>query len=186
MVNTLFTCVSQIAVADWSLDNNNSRLNFVTTKKGSVSEIQTFKSLSGNIDAKGHINFSIDLNSVDTAIPIRDERMQEHLFNTAKFPAMTLTATIASDTLSAMTSGTSKVIDIKADINLHGIKATMPASVLVSKLSKGTILVTSYKPVIIKADTFKLTAGIDKLKALAKLPSIDYTVPVSFSLTFNQ
>jgi hypothetical protein len=48
------------------------------------------------------------------------------------------------------------------------------------------MLVTTVQPVIIKAEDFALVAGINKLQALAKLPSIAYTVPVSFVLTFQK
>ena len=36
------------------------------------------------------------------------------------------------------------------------------------------------------SEDFALVAGINKLQALAKLPSIAYTVPVSFVLTFQK
>ena len=40
------------------------------------------------------------------------------------------------------------------------------------------------KPFFIRADAFDVVAGINKLKELASLSSIDYVVPVSFSVTF--
>jgi hypothetical protein len=47
-------------------------------------------------------------------------------------------------------------------------------------------VVTTLQPVIIKAEDFALVAGINKLKSLASLPSIAYSVPVSFVLTFTE
>jgi hypothetical protein len=54
------------------------------------------------------------------------------------------------------------------------------------KLSETNMVVTTQEPVIIKAEDFALVAGINKLKSLAHLPSIAYSVPVSFVLTFTE
>jgi hypothetical protein len=41
-------------------------------------------------------------------------------------------------------------------------------------------------PVIINPADFNLTSGIEKLQALASLPSITHSVPVSFTLTLQK
>ncbi|WP_315980780.1 hypothetical protein [Aliamphritea spongicola] len=48
------------------------------------------------------------------------------------------------------------------------------------------VLASSSQPVVLSAETYGLTAGIDKLKSLAGLDYIGYTVPVSFSLMLEQ
>jgi len=74
------------AWADWTLDNAGSQLSFVTVKAQDVAEVHTFSELSGAVGADGRARVLIQLASVDTLIPIRDERMRDVLFNTELFP----------------------------------------------------------------------------------------------------
>ena len=69
--------------ADWTLDNAGSRLSFVSIKATNVAEVHTFDALSGSVGGDGHARVVIQLASVNTLIPIRDERMREMLFQTA-------------------------------------------------------------------------------------------------------
>jgi len=177
--------ISQLTSANWQLDNAASKLNFVSTKKGTVAEVHTFKQLAGSIDASGHVYLSINLASVDTAIPIRDERMQAHLFESTQFPSLNLSAMIDAEVLAEMPIGTPIQHTLETKVSLHGIQKTLTAEVLITKLNAKDLLVTSYTPLIINAASFKLTAGVDKLRELAKLPSISYAVPVTFTLRFK-
>ena len=70
----------------WVLDNEGSHLSFVTVKAGDLAEAHRFRTLTGKVSINGTAEISIDLASVDTLIPIRDERMREHLFQTVRFP----------------------------------------------------------------------------------------------------
>jgi hypothetical protein len=58
-------------------------LSFVSTKAGAVAEVHRFTSLRGGIDARGNVAIAIFLRSIDTLMPIRDERMRELLFEMA-------------------------------------------------------------------------------------------------------
>ena len=49
----LAACMSLPAQADWYLDNESSRLSFISTKAGNLSEVHRFLTLHGRIDAKG-------------------------------------------------------------------------------------------------------------------------------------
>ena len=98
----LFTGVAQ---AHWSLDNDASSLSFVTVKAEHVAEAHTFDSLSGTIGDDGGVEISIELASVNTMIPIRNERMQEMLFETNLFPDATISGSINLDALTGMDAG---------------------------------------------------------------------------------
>ncbi len=102
------------------LDNDASRLSFVSTKAGSVAEVHRFTSLRGGIDRRGNVAVAIFLQSVDTLIPIRDERMRELLFETATFPAANLTAVIDPAVVAALTPGTVQQVKINAELSIHG------------------------------------------------------------------
>ena len=68
------------ANAAWQLDGERSALSFVSTKAINIAEVHRFGELSGGVDADGMVNVSINLDSVDTAIELRDDRMKEMLF----------------------------------------------------------------------------------------------------------
>jgi polyisoprenoid-binding protein YceI len=174
------------AYSAWKLDSSKSSLTFVSIKKGTIAENHRFKNFSGGINNEGIANLSIDLSSVDTNIAIRDQRMTEHLFETAKFAQANFSVQLNQNEIDTIASGSSKKMLINGSLDLHGQQQSIAVEVLVMKLSDKNMVVTSLQPVIIKAEDFALVAGINKLKSLAHLPSIAYTVPVSFVLTFTE
>jgi len=48
------------------------------------------------------------------------------------------------------------------------------------------VMITSIKPVIINAEDYKLSEGVEMLRSVAKLSSISMAVPVTFSLVFKK
>jgi len=181
-----FLFFTQTAFANWQLDNDNSTLSFITTKKQHVAENHTFKKLSGSIDDKGRVNFVIDLTSVNTNIGIRDTRMQEHLFQVKKYATATFSNQIDMAVINKLATGKNTTTKMAGLIDLHGQQQLVNFEVMIAKLNAEQVLITSLAPVLIKAKDFKLVSGINKLKELAGLPSISYTVPVSFTLTFKK
>ena len=98
------------AAADWTLDNSGSTLSFVTIKATNVAEVHTFGQLTGSVGTDGHARVVIQLASVDTLIPIRDERMREILFKTDLFPTATADARIDLVKYQRMAPSTSEVL----------------------------------------------------------------------------
>ncbi|OXY83023.1 YceI family protein [Oceanimonas doudoroffii] len=176
---------STSALADWQLNNELSRVSFVTVKKESVGEPNHFERVSGTLSDAGRFELTIDLASVESGIPIRNERLEEYLFETGRFPKLTLSADLSGQ-LEALTQGEDRVIETDATLNLHGTEKTLPIAVLVSHKGNGDLVVSSWKPVIVQQDDFGFTAGIDKLQELAGLPSITRTVPVNFVLSLEK
>ncbi|MGJ8692011.1 MAG: YceI family protein [Thalassotalea sp.] len=185
---SLLVCslLSLSASAEWQLNNKDSQLNFISIKKNSIAEVHHFKKLSGSIDKSGAAKLVIALASVETHIPIRNERMQAALFETSTFAKATFTTTIDVAFLSALTTGDSKELMIAGELDLHGSKQKITSQVLVTKKASGEVQVATIKPIIINAIDYSLIDGINKLQKLAKLPSIALAVPVSFQLTFSQ
>ncbi len=174
------------AWAEWTLDNDQSQLSFISVKKGDIAEVHRFDQLDGSVDGKGNVKLVIQLASVDTAIPIRDERMREMLFNTKLFPTAILTARVDAGKVSKLKVGEMMVDALEGQLNLHGEVTPVTAELVVAKLSSDTVLVSSRKPLVLQAGDFKLVEGVEKLREVAGLPSISKAVPVSFVLTFNQ
>lgn len=175
----------QSAMADWQLDNADSQLNFLSTKKAQITETHSFKQLSGTITDLGKVSVEIDLTSVDTLIPIRNERMQEFLFEVNQFAKATISAQLEPSFLKTLESGTVTNLDLNAELSLHGETKPLALSIVVFKDKAGNITAVSRKPVIINSADFKLVDGVNKLQELAGLPSITYAVPVTFSLSFK-
>lgn len=173
------------ALADWQLSNDQSQLSFVSTKAGNIAEIHHFKQLGGGISGN-QANVTIDLASIDSLIPIRDDRMKSMLFEVGKFAQANIDASIDSNVFDAMAIGDSNQISLDASLSLHGETSPITVQTVVTKLSNSRLMVTTWQPVIVNAATFKLVEGVEKLREVAGLPSISQSVPVSFVLVFDK
>ncbi len=178
---------SSIAAANgsWTLDTAASYLNFVTTKNTHNVEVHNFTGLTGDISAAGVATLKIDLASVNTGVAIRDERMRDLLFQTVNHPSATVTLTVPNSLISGLAVGQATTTDIPADLNLHGVNGSISAKVSVQKLSANRVLVQSMSPILIKAGDYALTDGVEALRAIANLASINVSVPVDFALVFD-
>jgi polyisoprenoid-binding protein YceI len=85
---------SSVAAGGYSLNVSESYLNFVTTKNTHVVEAHNFISLGGEINAAGIATLTIDLNTVNTGVSLRDQRMRDLLFEVATYPTATVTVNV--------------------------------------------------------------------------------------------
>ena len=173
------------SLANWQLQNESSKISFVSVKKDTIGEIHHFKSLSGEIKKDGKLSIAIDLTSVETNIPIRNERMQNMLFNTKVFPKLVLNANV-SDELLGLKTGKSNVFSVPATLSLNGIDKDLTIEVFAATTSENSLLVTAMSPVVINARDFNLETGVTALQKVAGLPNIAKAVPVTFVLYFTQ
>lgn len=181
----LLPLVSASALAQWSLDNEASSLSFVTIKADHVAEAHTFDQLSGSLSRSGELSVEILLSSVNTMIPIRNERMQAMLFETNIFPAATVSAEVNVGDLAGMSAGSQRRQAVPFTLNMHGMEQTYTADVMVTRLAGG-LQATTLKPILVTAEQYGLVSGVDALREVAGLPSISRAVPVTFSLTFTE
>ena len=190
--NRIFQCLissgllifSATASAQWTLSNGASTLSFVTIKADHVAEVHTFDELSGAIGEDGSVSIEIALASVNTLVPIRNERMQSMLFETDLFPRATITSQINRDRLANMALGSSEEMGLDFTLELHNQSQTYNATVLVSRQEAG-LIATTLKPIVVNAESFDLVAGVEALREVAGLPSISRAVPVSFTVVFE-
>ena len=89
------------AHANWHLDGESSRLSFITGKNGNTAEVHRFLVLHGTVDRKGVAALSIEMDSVSSGIPLRDERMREDLFEVERFAEAKVQAQLAEPGISA-------------------------------------------------------------------------------------
>jgi hypothetical protein len=183
----MLTCLilgSVSVSAQWSLDNEASVLSFVTVKAEHIAEAHTFNSLSGSLGADGQLSVEVELASVDTLIPIRNERMREMLFEVDVFPVALLSAEVDVKELSSLEVGEWLDQEIPLTLALHGNTVGMDAAVRITQLDDG-YSASLLTPLILSADNVGLVAGVEKLRQVAGLSSISRSVPVSFNVTFR-
>lgn len=174
------------AHAGWQLNNQQSSLKFVTVKNDVVAETHSLKKLSGQLNDDGSFTVSIDVASLDTLIPIRNERMLEHLFKAKQFAAITASGKVEAGKLASLATGASLLETLPLQLTIAGVTQTVNAAVKIVKLSDKQLLAFTEAPVLVKAADFKLESGVKTLQDLAKLNRIELVVPVTFQVTFSQ
>lgn len=172
------------AFAAWELDSERSAVQFMSVKNASVAELHHFKSITGSVSDEGAAQVVIDLDSVETLIPIRNERMRELLFDTVRFPAATI-STQVPEGLETMAAGETADVTLAVNIDLHGVMAPADAQARVTRLADGSLRVVLREPLLIKAADFQLDGGIEVLREVAGLANISTAVPVSATLVFS-
>lgn len=177
--------VANVASAELTLNSERSTLSIISYKvlagaSASIAERHTFSGLTGSVSDAGAASVSIPLDSIETNIPIRNERLAKFVFETDQYPNATVTANVPE---SAMAVGTS-MMDLDVTLSLHGKEQTMSVPVLVSN-ANGEVTVSATQPVMLDAVAYDFGAGVAKLAELAKLLHIPTMVPVSFSLVFT-
>ncbi len=179
---TVATAVS----AQWQLNNDESSVDYVSIKKSEAGELNTFGKLKGVIEQNGTATVIISLASVETKIPIRDERMQSMLFQVTRFPEATVSTVVDFARVKVMKLGESFVQPVKLRLSLHGEEQEIETELRVVRLGENRLLVSTIRPMIINADDFSLGKGVEKLREVAKLPSISTAVPVTIDLLFEK
>jgi len=177
--------VNTVEFGPWTLDNKASHINYTTIKQGDIAESNSFELFSGSVSPSGEAIVEIALNSLNTYIDTRDERMKAYVFKTEEFPSATITATLPMSTLKALTPGDRKRINNEITVSLAGVEENFDTNFMITPLGSGDVLVETYTPIIVHTDDFNLGGGVNKLKELAKLDSITPVVSVSFSLMYK-
>jgi hypothetical protein len=173
------------AQAQWSLNNSASTLSFVTVKADHVGEVHTFDQLSGSIDDRGNVEIMVELASVNTLIDIRNERMQNMLFETNLFPRAMITGDVDLASFVEMSPGASITAQVEFELDIHGVSNSYNTELIVTRLANGVFASTS-KPIIVTAASHGLVDGVEALREIAGLPSISRSVPVTFNVVFEE
>ncbi len=179
-------CFALPVLAGWTLESDNAAVTYVTIKSKDIPENNHFRDLRGQIDDQGQATLTLMLDSVETLVPIRNERMREILFETANFKEATLKAKLDPRMLSELAPGQVRRIAAEGQLSLHGQAQSLTLSFLVGRLDKDRLMVATAEPVLIQAGKFGLSQAVEKLREIAGLPSISEAVPVTFVGTFVQ
>jgi len=185
LATAIISTISFSSFADWGVIKEESSISFTSVKKQHISEAHHFDEFSGTLTEQGKFTVAVSLASVETGITKRNERMKQHLFNVSEFANATISADVSRFGLEKMAVGETKKATVPAKLTISGSEKKHRVNVIITRSSDQSYFIASAKPIVIRASDHSLISGIDKLKALAKLPSIGYSVPVSFALTLR-
>ncbi|MEL6257940.1 MAG: YceI family protein [Pseudomonadota bacterium] len=177
---------AQAEAGPWTVDGETSRVSFVSVKASEIAEVHYFSGLSGEVSDSGAARIAIDLNSVETAILIRNDRMREILFETETFPEAVVSADLDLTDFDSLAIGDRSQFELSATISLHGQDADITPDVYVTRASDDRVVVETVDPIIVYAYDFGLESGLAQLQELANLPSIAPAVPVTFSIALKR
>ena len=183
----LAACAPEPAAdAVWTLAPAESRVAFVSVKAGQVVEIHHFKELNGEIDEEGRARFEIALDSVETHIEERNDRMRQFLFETAAFPTAVISAHLNLAEFETLAVGERRATELEAVLGLHGAEVPFVADIHVTRVGENRVAVETREPFLLYTDDFGLAVGVEKLRELASLPSIAPNATVVFSIMLER
>ncbi|QJP07839.1 YceI family protein [Pseudomonas multiresinivorans] len=185
-VCALLVLASPLAMAEWQLDGDTSRISFVSVKRGKMAEVQRFDRLSGQIDDQGAVRVVVPLESIDSGLALRDERMRNSFFEIERFPEAIVSSQLDLSRYDDLRVGQSRQETLDFNLDLHGQQRRLKSEVLVSRPSESRIEVTTLEPLVLKLIDFDLEEKLEPLKAVANVPSITPEVPVFAVLGFSQ
>jgi polyisoprenoid-binding protein YceI len=181
----VFLGISNGVQAQYVVDSDYSVVHFSTIKKNYVVEPAVISNITGGISDSGKANIQIDLNSIDTRVPIRNERLNKLFFESVKFPNTVVSAKI--DIKKEMFGVSDfKKMQVPATLSLFGTSKEIFLNVLIAKVGKDKLLITSLSPTIINADDFGIPASnLANLAATVGGIKISNKVGVSFVLSLK-
>lgn len=185
LVPALLASLALPAHASWYLDNESSRLSFVTTKNIETAEVHRFLILHGKVDAKGVVQLQVDMDSVSSGIPKRDEQMRRDLFEVARYPQATVSAKLDLGPINDLANGAQLEMRLPLRVALHGHEHGYNAQLLATRLDERRFQVVTLEPLVVRAEDFGLIPGIATLRQSAGLTSISLSVPVGAVLIFT-
>jgi len=177
--------VSLSAQANWYLDGESSRLSFITTQNANIANVHRFLVLHGKVDRKGQAQLRIEMDSVNSAVPLRDERMRDVLFDFKHFPEAQITTQIDLQPINDLASGAQLELKLPVTVSLRGKQHTYEAELLATRLDERRFQVVTLEPLMLQAEDFGLQPELETLRKLAGLSAISFSVPVNAVLIFT-
>ncbi|WP_248807119.1 YceI family protein [Pseudomonas sp. MWU13-2100] len=172
------------AQANWYLDNESSRLSFITTHNADISEVHRFLTLHGKVDGQGVATLEVELESVSTGIPLRDERLRRDLFEIKTRPEAQIVAQINVQPINDLAPGAQLELRLPLVVKLRGREHSYNAELLATRLDDRRFQVVTLEPLVLRAEDFDLLPGLATLRKAAGLSAISLSVPVGAVLIF--
>ena len=173
------------AWAEWQVADN-SDIQFVSIKNNTIGEISHFDMISGTVGDQGAVEVRVALDSVETNIGIRNDRMKKMLFEVGLYPEAVITAQLSEEAMAAAGSSSRAAVPVVLQIDLHGQVVSKDAVLTVSATDAGGFSATTSQPILLNAAEFNLEDGIAALQSVAGLNAISRVIPVTVSLNFTK
>ena len=141
-------CVTSVQAA-WQLVSERSQLGYTTTKvfpgaEKSAAENNRFARLEGEVADDGSASVRVVLDSVNTNVAIRDERMRKIVFRTDEFPVAAVSAKVPRSVLEE--KGLHQ-IDLTMQIQIPRMRSPVKTqSIVVEQWIKGSDGVWAFLP----------------------------------------
>jgi len=175
---TVAALLSPLASANWQIGPA-SQIQFVSIKNNVIGEVSHFDTLSGSVTDAGDVEVRVVLDSVETNVGIRNERMKTMLFEVGLYPEAVITAQLDAEAIATMSDG--GVTNVALQIDLHGQTVTKEAQLNVAVTDQG-VSATTAQPILLTALEFGLEGGVAALQAVAGLNAISRVIPVTVAL----
>ncbi len=173
-----------VNAADWQLNRERSSISYLSSKQATVEtplmfESNLFREFSGTIDGT-QVELVVELDSLDTKVPIRDERVAEHVFLSKQYPQAIVSATV--DDIEQLSYESKQ---ISATLTMRGQSRDLQAEVIIERSDPKTLRIQTTTPVLVDANAYGMLDGFATLKQLVGLMQIPTTIPVSLHLVFE-
>ena len=173
------------AWAEWQVADNSS-IQFVSIKNNTIGEVSHFDMISGTLGDQGAVEVRVALDSVETNIGIRNDRMKKMLFEVGLYPEAVITAQLTPETMAVLGSTSGAAVPVVLQIDLHGQVVSKDAVLTVSATRAGGFSATTSQPILLNAAEFDLEDGVAALQSVAGLNAISRVIPVTLSLNFTK
>lgn len=173
------------AWAEWQIADN-SRIQFVSIKNNTIGEVSHFDMISGTVGDQGAVEVRVALDSVETNIGIRNDRMKKMLFEVGLYPEAVITAQLSEEAMAAAGSSSEAAVPVVLQIDLHGQVVSKDAVLTVSATDAGGFSATTSQPILLNAAEFDLENGVAALQSVAGLNAISRVIPVTVALNFTK
>ena len=170
--------LSLLAFADWQVGPD-SRVQFVSIKNNTIGEVSHFEILSGSVTDAGEVEVRVVLDSVETNVGIRNERMKAMLFEVGLYPEAVITTQLDAGSMAVLSGG--GLTNVALQIDLHGQTVTKNAQLNVAVSDQG-VNATTAQPILLTAADFGLEGGVAALQEVAGLNAISRVIPVTVAL----
>ena len=173
------------AWAEWQVADN-SGIQFVSIKNNAIGEVSRFDIISGTLGDQGAVEVRVALDSVETNIGIRNDRMKKMLFEVGLYPEAVITAQLSPEAMAVLGSSGGATVPVVLQIDLHGQVVSKDAVLTVSATDAGGFSATTSQPILLNAAEFNLEDGVAALQSVAGLNAISRVIPVTVSLNFTK
>ena len=169
----------------WTMAPELSKLDVQSVKNETKVESSTFAAFEGAIAPDGEATVTIQLNSIDTGVDLRNVRTRFLFFETFKYPEAVVTVRLDRAMLGDLESRRRLNLTLPFELDLHGITKELETEVVLTLLTDELVSVASSRPISIGTELFNLDDGLKKLEEAASV-SVIPSGSVTFDFVFRR